>query len=150
MYIIFVHYGPNGFLSINEFVKIYDKLFSDRESTSLDEYTLVTLDPDRTEKSNYIDLHKIIWNQPHVDPYGPEPVGKLWNLGRRLTLQPILGSANLTTSFYEEARPMNDRSETDVVHPALLPLSMGKPNQRIFLKEPKTKEIQSSDRFFCK
>lgn len=41
--------------------------------------------------------------------------------------------------------------ETDInekdLQRALLPLAMGKPTQRIFLKEPKTKEIQSLDRF---
>ncbi len=41
--------------------------------------------------------------------------------------------------------------ETDInekdLQRALLPLAMGKPTQRIFIKEPKTKEIQSSDRF---
>jgi cullin 3 len=41
--------------------------------------------------------------------------------------------------------------ETDInekeLQRALLPLAMGKPSQRIFLKEPKTKDIQSTDRF---
>jgi cullin 3 len=40
----------------------------------------------------------------------------------------------------------SDINEKDLQR-ALLPLSMGKPTQRILIKEPKTKEIQSSDRF---
>lgn len=43
------------------------------------------------------------------------------------------------------------QQETDInekdLHRALLPLAMGKPSQRIFQKEPRTKEIQPSDRF---
>ncbi|UJR20900.1 hypothetical protein I4U23_024009 [Adineta vaga] len=116
--------------------------------------------------------------------------------GRQLTLQPSLGSVDLTAIFYgkpkdddgdgesrpttttvtstkerkhtlqvstyqmvilmlfntkvswsfEEMHQESDISEKDL-HRALLPLSMGKANQRIFLKESKTKEIQSSDRF---
>ncbi|CAF1379688.1 unnamed protein product [Rotaria magnacalcarata] len=114
--------------------------------------------------------------------------------GRQLTLQPSLGSADLTAIFYGkpkdddgdgESRPttttMNKErkhtlqvstyqmailmlfntkeswsfeeihQETDIIEKdlqrALLPLSLGKSNQRIFLKEPRTKEIQSNDRF---
>ncbi|CAF0832286.1 unnamed protein product [Adineta steineri] len=114
--------------------------------------------------------------------------------GRQLTLQPSLGSADLTAIFYGkpkedeggdgESRPttttMKERKhtlqvstyqmvilmlfntkeswsfeeihqETDIIEKdlqrALLPLSMGKPNQRIFIKEPKTKEIQPTDKF---
>ncbi|CAF0979716.1 unnamed protein product [Adineta ricciae] len=115
--------------------------------------------------------------------------------GRQLTLQPSLGSADLTAIFYgkpkdddgdgesrpttttittkerkhtlqvstyqmvilmlfnlkeswsfEEIQQETDISEKDLQR-ALLSLSMGKINQRVFLKEPKTKEIHPSDRF---
>ncbi|CAF4735227.1 unnamed protein product, partial [Rotaria sp. Silwood1] len=114
--------------------------------------------------------------------------------GRQLTLQPSLGSADLTAVFYGkpkeddgdgESRPTTTtmikerkhtlqvstyqmvilmlfntkeswsfeeiHQETDIIEKdlqrALLPLSLGKNNQRIILKEPKTKEIQSNDKF---
>ncbi|CAF1635370.1 unnamed protein product, partial [Adineta ricciae] len=47
---------------------------------------------------------------------------------------------------FEEMHHETDISEKDLQR-ALLPLSMGKPTQRIFLKEPKTKDIQANDRF---
>ncbi len=46
----------------------------------------------------------------------------------------------------QEMHQESDINEKDLQR-ALLPLSMGKPTQRILIKEPKTKEIQSSDRF---
>ena len=50
-------------------------------------------------------------------------------------------------SSLKEIHQETDINEKDLQH-ALLPLSLGKINQRIFLKEPKTKEIQSADKFF--
>ncbi|CAF1245449.1 unnamed protein product [Didymodactylos carnosus] len=113
--------------------------------------------------------------------------------GRQLTLQPSLGSADLTAIFFgkpkdddgdKELRSITTTSkerkhtlqvstyqmviimlfnsketwtfeeihhETDInekdLQRSLLPLAMGKPTQRIFLKEPKTKEIVSTDTF---
>ncbi|CAF0923855.1 unnamed protein product [Didymodactylos carnosus] len=113
--------------------------------------------------------------------------------GRQLTLQPSLGSADLTAVFYGkpkdddgdgELRPTTTavkerkhtlqvstyqmvilmlfntketwtfeeiQHETDInekdLQRSLLPLALGKPAQRIFLKEPKTKEMASTDTF---
>ncbi|CAF3505905.1 unnamed protein product, partial [Adineta steineri] len=47
---------------------------------------------------------------------------------------------------FEEIHHETDITEKDLQR-ALLPLAMGKPSQRIFLKEPKTKDIQPSDKF---
>ena len=56
---------------------------------------------------------------------------------------------NLTVrcrSLIQEIHQETDINEKDLQR-ALLPLSMGKLSQRIFLKEPKSKEIQPTDRF---
>lgn len=46
----------------------------------------------------------------------------------------------------QEMHHETDISEKDLQR-ALLPLAMGKPSQRILVKEPKTKEIQANDQF---
>ncbi|CAF3478564.1 unnamed protein product [Rotaria sp. Silwood1] len=47
---------------------------------------------------------------------------------------------------FEEMHHETDINEKDLQR-ALLPLAMGKPSQRIFIKESKTKDIKSNDRF---
>ena len=51
-----------------------------------------------------------------------------------------------SVSLIQEIHQETDINEKDLQR-ALLPLSMGKLSQRIFLKEPKSKEIQPTDRF---
>ena len=48
--------------------------------------------------------------------------------------------------FSKEIQQETDIHEKDL-HRALLPLAMGKSNQRILQKEPRTKELQMNDRF---
>ena len=56
------------------------------------------------------------------------------------------GSAYSLLCLSQEIHQETDINEKDLQR-ALLPLAMGKSSQRILLKEPKTKEIQPTDRF---
>jgi cullin 3 len=63
------------------------------------------------------------------------------------TTNPFFFVSLLQYKYFQGIQQETDIIEKDLQR-ALLPLSMGKPNQRIFLKEPKTKEIQPTDKFF--